>query len=83
MFTYMIMSLFYVYKITNQVNGKIYVGKSKDPFKRIVAHTLVAETNYKKFNQFQVIHAAIRKHGSQNFIFEIIEACDSEKIVLI
>lgn len=75
----MSMTKFYVYKITNKINNKIYIGKSKNPNKRFQIHISIAKRQYKKFNQFQAIHGAISKYGSENFILDIIEECASEK----
>lgn len=74
----MIMSSFYIYKITNKINGKIYVGKSKNPQSRYKRHLYIADKQVKKNNQFQPIHAAISKYGSENFSLDIIDECDSE-----
>lgn len=68
----MVMS-FYVYKITNKVNGKIYIGKSKSPLNRFKRHLYVAAHPNAGPNQFQPIHAAISKYGKQNFVLEIID----------
>ena len=55
-----------VYKITNLINGKIYVGQTKFSVeKRFLQH---AKAN-------SIIGAAIRKYGSENFKIEVIEIC--------
>jgi group I intron endonuclease len=71
----------YVYKITNKVNNKIYIGKSNDPKLRWKKHLYTVKYGDKKCG-FQYIHAAIRKHGVDNFIFEVIEICDLEEVAL-
>jgi group I intron endonuclease len=72
-----------VYKITNLVNGKIYIGSStseKDGFKdRINTHIrlLNRKTHYNKHLQ-----SAWLKYGSHNFKFEIVELIyGKEKII--
>jgi len=69
---------FYVYKITNKINGKIYIGKSKNPNARFKRHIYVANHRNAGPNQFQPIHAAIAKYGKDNFCLEIIDECDLE-----
>lgn len=63
-----------IYKITNEVNGKIYVGQSINIKERWKQH------EYKAFNQNEkgypsAIHAAFRKYGLENFSFEVVEEC--------
>lgn len=73
------MSKYYVYLITNLVNGKTYVGKSGSPQNRWGDHRKVALGGKKKYpNEFFAIHAAIHKYGMDNFRFEIIDEFDSE-----
>lgn len=54
-----------VYKLTNIINGKIYIGLAKDFEKRKSGHR-----NCKKDTR---ISRAIRKYGWDNFLFEILE----------
>lgn len=70
----------YIYKITNKVNGKIYVGKSKNPASRFVKHIKIAETFSSDDNHFQAIHGAIKKYGKEFFILDIIEMCDLSNV---
>jgi len=62
------MKYFYIYKITNLINGKIYIGQSVNPQGRWCRHKSDAKLgkNKKHFAN------AIRKYGVYNFIFEII-----------
>lgn len=55
----------YVYKITNLINGKIYIGITIDYKKRW--------SNEKGKSSDQVISKAIRKYGVENFKFEVLE----------
>lgn len=70
--------MFFVYKIVNLVNGKIYIGKSKNPQKRWLKHLNTAKRGSSD-RRFQVLHTAINKYGKNNFKIEIIFACNDEK----
>lgn len=61
----------YIYKITNLINSKIYIGQSKNPIKRWAAHKNEARRN----NPSQVINQAMKKYGTENFTFEVIASC--------
>lgn len=74
------MTMHYIYKITNKINGKIYVGKSKNPVSRFSRHIKVAETFPESDNHFQAIHGAIKKYGRESFILETIEVCDDSNV---
>ena len=56
----------YIYKTTNMVNGKIYVGQHKS----------------NKFDSYykgsgKLLHEALNKYGVDNFSVEVLEECDT------
>lgn len=59
-----------IYKITNLINGKTYVGQSKDPTRRWKEHKWDAFNPNCKENS--AIHRAFLKYGIDNFQFTII-----------
>lgn len=61
----------YIYKITNRVNGKTYIGCSIDYKKRWQQH--IALIN--KAGGCPALKAAILKHGLQNFNFQVLIVC--------
>jgi group I intron endonuclease len=61
--------MFYLYKITNLINNKIYIGQTESPDTRWKNHLRYAE-NPDKTKQY--IHYTIKKYGAQNFTFEVI-----------
>ena len=66
----------YIYKITNIINNKGYVGKTiNSPDKRWKNHLYCAKTDGP-----MVISRAIRKYGEKNFKFEVIEECLVEEM---
>jgi group I intron endonuclease len=61
-----------IYKVTNKLNGKIYIGKTKQTLsKRKSAH-------YKRVmeNSPTNFHNALRLYSKDNFIWEILIECD-------
>lgn len=55
----------YIYKTTNLVNGKIYVGKKRGEF------------TSKYFGSGRYLNNALNKYGKDNFSVELLEYCDS------
>ena len=61
-----------IYKITNNLNGKSYIGYSIDIQRRWSQH--------KKMKYRASIYDAFKKYGIENFSFEVIEECPREKL---
>lgn len=59
----------FIYKITNKVNGKSYIGQT-----RYTVEFRWRQHQHKKDNTY--FHNAIHKYGANNFIVEILEECD-------
>jgi len=68
---------YFLYKITNTINGKIYIGKTNNIAHRWRAHKSAAVR--KDPNDFSIFHRAIAKHGASNFIVEKLEEYESEE----
>jgi group I intron endonuclease len=64
----------YVYKITNKINGKLYIGVAGSLEKRWAEHKSAASTKRKSVCFY--LQRAISKYGADNFTFEEIERCD-------
>lgn len=66
----------YIYKITNLVNGKVYIGKTaRNIESRFYEHKYTAE-NIESHNSTYPLYQAMRKYGTENFNFEILEEYD-------
>lgn len=68
--TYKDHSVSVVYKITNEHNDKIYVGSSRNLYRRYRRYLIDGRPTS---TSNSLIHRAMRKHGIANFSFEILE----------
>lgn len=59
-----------IYKFTNKINGKIYIGETMDFRARMYGH--VSRTKDEEWTS--VINHAFKKYGFSNFIYEIVES---------
>ena len=59
-----------IYKITNKLNNKCYIGQSNNPMERWKQHKYRAKNEVDKGKS--AIHDALREIGEENFLFEII-----------
>ena len=64
--------VFYIYKYTNLINNKKYIGQTNN-FERRVREHKSCSFNPKSVNYNDKIHQAIRKYGYDNFKIEVIE----------
>lgn len=65
----------YLYKITDMLNNKIYIGQTNNPSKRWSYHKNQALKN----KPLQYIHRAMAKYGINNFQFETITICKTSE----
>jgi group I intron endonuclease len=68
-----------IYKITNKITGKSYIGQSINTSKRIKEHFWKA-TCSKDVSFNSILHQAIRKYGAENFEIEILKECTVEEL---
>jgi group I intron endonuclease len=65
----------YIYKITNKINNKIYIGQTIHSIhSRFLKHKTIARV---KNSDYKAIHKAINKYGEDNFLLELVEECHS------
>lgn len=64
-----------IYKITNLINGKFYIGQSIDVVNRIRDHKCP-----RSLLRGYPIYRAFKKYGLENFKFETLEECPIEKL---
>lgn len=70
----------YIYKITNIVNGKVYIGQTiRKPSLRWNEHKSESLCPTARHGYFYHLHCAIRKYGIESFVFEIIDECPDDE----
>lgn len=68
-----------IYKITNLVNRKIYIGSAYNLSNRFSVHKYTLKNNKHKNKHLQ---SAWNLYGEQNFLFEILEIIEDKKLVI-
>lgn len=66
----------YVYKITNKVNNKVYIGQSIRPIDERFNRHINDAVNYVLDTHFA---RAIRKYGKENFFIELIDTAETQE----
>lgn len=66
-----------IYKITNKINGKSYIGQSHDIFARWEKH--LSNKNALKLKE-KPLYDDLNKYGKENFLFEILEECSENEL---
>lgn len=68
----------YIYKITNTINDKVYIGQTSYSLaQRFAEHC--SDMN-RRTHESRPLYAAMRKYGVQNFTISLVEECSSEEI---
>ena len=70
-----------IYKITNKINGNCYIGQSVDIKTRWRKHKEYSLNKTSKAYEYPLMRA-FRKHGVENFSFDIVERLSSNKKLL-
>lgn len=73
--------MYIIYKITNKINNKIYIGfTQKSARNRFNQHCYTSKNPNNK--SFSILHKAIKKYGKQNFLYETVYMNDNKDDVL-
>jgi hypothetical protein len=66
-----------IYKITNVLDGKVYIGQTMRKFEERKREHL---RSFKDSKSQTVLIKAVLKHGVNNFNFEVVEECNNDQI---
>lgn len=66
-----------IYKITNDINDKVYVGKTENSLKKRFAEHCT--DSQKRIEEKRPLYAAMRKYGVEHFSIHLIEECDTSE----
>ena len=76
--------MYCIYKITNNVNGMIYIGRTNNIKRRIKEYRCKSKSPFKKKSKYRIV-LEMYKYGFKNFTFDVIEdnltfeqSCDRE-----
>ena len=61
-----------IYKVTNVINGKVYIGKTKNTLEYRKCEHIKKSKNPKLY-----FHSALKKYGNHNFVWEVIYECNN------
>ena len=61
-----------IYKVTNVINGKVYIGKTKNTLESRKCEHIKKSKNPKLY-----FHSALKKYGNDNFVWEVIYECNN------
>ena len=65
-----------IYKITNNINGKYYIGSTKHLSSRYRTHLSTLKNN---ISSCLILQNAVNKYGIENFTFSVLEVCTNYK----
>lgn len=68
-----------IYKITNKVNNKFYIGSAIDLKHRSRQHKHMLNSNS---HSSKYLQNSYNKYKSENFYFEVIEYCSNEQLLI-
>jgi len=66
-----------IYKITNNINGKIYIGQTKKALSQRIAEHIKGNNKYNK----TPVHRALNKYGLESFTISVIDEADTKEIL--
>lgn len=71
-----------IYKVTNTINNKCYIGKAKNIYKRFSTHKTNSRLPKPDKRSSPLLYYALNKYGIDKFTFEIIEELELNEDIL-
>lgn len=71
-----------IYKLTNKINGRAYVGKAKNSYHRMWDHRTGKSMRGRKKGKMQLVDKKIQEYGWENFDLEYLETNVDPSILL-
>lgn len=69
-----------IYKITNKLNNKVYIGQAKDIMDRWNMHQTLGQKGTFTNGSGKHLYMSMRKYGIENFTFEVVNVCKFEEL---
>jgi group I intron endonuclease len=69
-----------VYKITNSLNGKSYIGQSKNIKRRFKNHKESINRKPDDLRGKGPLYDEMKKYGVEHFVFEVLKECDESQL---
>ena len=70
----------YIYKITNKINNKVYIGQTSESIRQRWKEHIYAANHDQGKEYNYAVHCAIRKYGCCNFDVDLLEEIDDEML---
>lgn len=70
----------YIYKITNLINNKCYIGQTTKTIEERYRHHIVDSKRTDRYSYKYPLYSAMRKYGYENFKLEKIETCNISEL---
>jgi len=70
-----------IYCIRNTVNGKMYIGQTRNYGRRVIQHRYrLSVTDNQSYKAYSKLYPAVQKYGIGAFSFELIEECCADHL---
>lgn len=70
----------YIYKITNKINGKTYIGQTRTSIEQRWKEHIRAALRHDNKDHSAPLHLAIEKYGVDNFLVEQLDECENNDL---
>lgn len=71
-----------IYRWTNLISGKTYIGSSSNLAKRFTGYFSITFLTRESLKSKSLIYSALLKYGYSNFKLDILEYCDPKELLV-